>query len=504
MQILFAIFLILILNKSKYIVFLNFIKLHKVKMGRSKKNIVVDLDIETIGLQGVAVGKIDGMVYFVKGAVAGDKVRARVFKKKKSYSEARILEFLHKAENRIEPKCDYFEYCGGCSWQMLSYADQLYWKERHVREAFQHIGAFKDINVTAPLQSPTEYHYRNKMEFSFGTSRWLFDFEIESDEDIKQKEFALGLHIPGRYDKIIDVKQCHIHQKINDKLLEIIRDKAIEMEVTAYHNYQKVGFLRNFVLRYSKMNNDVMVVLVTNKFENENEKYFIDWFNKEFALDIPEVTNVIHAVNDRITPVAIGKIKTTRGTGYLTEKILGIEYQISPFSFFQTNPFQLDNFIGKIIDYANIDENHTIWDLYCGTGSITLPASKKCKNIVGIELVESSIKDAKYNAKINEIDNVQFYCEDLHKKDIPELLNSLPKPDTIIIDPPRAGMHKNLVHHLLKLETERIVYVSCNPATQARDCEILAEKYEIELVTPVDMFPQTYHIEAIAILKLKK
>jgi 23S rRNA (uracil1939-C5)-methyltransferase len=258
------------------------------------------------------------------------------------------------------------------------------------------------------------------------------------------------------------------------------------------------------MIRSTLANSEILALLITNTPKNEAEENYLKWFSNDLISLAPQITNLGTAINDTKSPVTIKNIKFYHGKDYISEKILGVEYQISPTSFFQTNSFHLDGFIGEIIDYAGDISEKVVWDLYCGTGSITLPTAKRCKEIYGIELVESSITDAKANAERNQISNAEFFCADLHLKETPELLEKLPSPDVIIIDPPRAGMHKNLIPHILQANAKTIVYVSCNPATQARDCELLSEKYEVRKVQPVDMFPHTYHVESIALLERKE
>jgi 23S rRNA (uracil1939-C5)-methyltransferase len=468
-----------------------------------RKNKYKELFVESIGFEGISIARDEGKVYFVKGGVPGDKVNAKILKKRKNYTEAMIEDLIEPSKDRIDPICNYFEFCGGCTWQNISYQDQLEWKKKHVKDAIERIGGINEFELHDTFPSVKEFHYRNKMDFTFGAARWLTPAEINSDEKIDDKDFALGLHVRGRNDKILDIKKCHIQLDIANDILNTVRDLSLEMDISAYHVYDKVGFLRNLVVRYSLYQNSIMLIFVTNSIQNEKEKDFI----KKCAEILPKkfeiISSIIHAINDKISPVAIGVPELVYGEDELTEKILDVEYKISPFSFFQTNSYQLDNFIGKILDYAEIKNDDIVWDLYCGTGSITLPAAKSCKKIYGFELVESSINDAKRNAEQNQIGNVEFYSTDLHEKNIPDLLHSIKKPDVMIIDPPRAGIHKNLIDHLLEIAPKKLVYVSCNPATQARDLAILCTKYDLLEVQPFDMFPQTYHIESIAKLELK-
>lgn len=474
-------------------------------MGRRKKKNqeTIELEIESIGLEGVAVARKEGMVYFVEGAVPGDIVEASVLRKKKNYTQARAEKIIEASDLRIEPLCRHFDDCGGCRWQNLSYPEQLKWKNKNVVDAFERIGKVPVSGFLEIMTSPEVFHYRNKMDFSFGASRWMTKEEIRNDIRIENKHFALGLHIPGRFDKVLDVQRCLIQPEAGNKILNEIRRKALELGCEAYHERAHLGFLRSLILRYSLANDETMMILVTASPESMADHTFLRWLELGFREKFQEVSTAIHAVNDRISPVAVDSERVLYGIGYITEEILGIAYRISPFSFFQTNSYQLDNFIGKIIENGELNGSEIAWDLYCGTGSITLPAAKRAKEIHGIEMVESSIDDARDNARRNGIGNAAFYCADLHSKETPELLSKLPKPDVIFIDPPRAGMHKNLVGHVIEAAPKRIVYVSCNPATQARDCAILAEKYEVESVQPVDMFPHTYHIESIAKLKRK-
>ncbi|HYF02086.1 MAG TPA: 23S rRNA (uracil(1939)-C(5))-methyltransferase RlmD [Patescibacteria group bacterium] len=469
---------------------------------RNRKYEAVELEVEAIGFEGVAIARKEGVVHFVKGALPGDVVRAQVMKKKKSYVETKLEDVLKPSEHRVEPLCPYFGTCGGCSWQHLAYTQQLMWKQRHVIDAFERIGKipYGEILPTAP--SPREYYYRNKMEFSFGRYRWLMESEIASGVEF-DKNFALGLHVPGFHDKVLDIEQCFIHQPVGNKILNDVKAASKHYGCEAYEYRNHTGFLRNLVIRTSRATGEIMVILVTAPPQSEMEVAFVEWFETEFLKITPEATTVIHAVSHSKSSVAIGEPRLLKGEPFMIEEALGVKYRISPFSFFQTNSYQLEHFLKTILDYADIDENQVVWDLYCGTGSITLPAAKRAKKVYGIEMSESSIRDARVNMELNGITNVEFFCEDLHAKETPALLNTLEKPDVLIIDPPRAGMHKNLAEHLLEIAAPHVVYVSCNPSTQARDCEILHQKYDVVKIQPVDMFPHTFHIESVAVLKLR-
>lgn len=476
---------------------------HKMSRKGKKNNPIIELSIDSIGFEGVSVSRLEGQVYFVKYAVPGDTVRVQITRKRKKHSEGKLLEIINTSPLRVPPICSHFGTCGGCSWQNLDYTEQIKWKQQHVVDAFERVGKVNYNKLNTILPSPNEFHYRNKMEFSFGASRWLNDNEIKTTEEISNKNFALGLHIPGRFDKILEIKQCHIQQDEANMILDYFKINALKFGVSAYHHKLHTGFLKNLVIRYSRKNDNFMIILVTNKIASTHEEEFISMIFDEVPKKFEKVASLIHAVNDTLSPVAAGTINRTFGSPYLIDSILDIHYRISPFSFFQTNSEQLNQFVKLIIDLADVNQNHVVWDLYCGTGSITLPISKHCNEVYGFELVQSSIEDARLNAELNTINNTKFYDIDLHSDKAFQLFSELPMPDVLIIDPPRAGIHGNLIEQILKLNCSKLVYVSCNPMTQARDCGLLSEKYEVVSLNPVDMFPHTYHVENIAVLILK-
>ncbi|MFA6571897.1 MAG: 23S rRNA (uracil(1939)-C(5))-methyltransferase RlmD [Bacteroidota bacterium] len=463
----------------------------------------VELVIDSIAFQGAAVARKDDMVYFVKGGVPGDLVRADIIRKKRRYYEAEIAEVLEPSEHRIEPKCKYFGVCGGCSWQNLSYSEQLRWKKTHVSDALERIGKLKVPELKDTMPSPLEFNYRNKMEFSFGASRWLTKDEIVVDTEIEQKDFALGLHIPGRFDKVLDIEECHICPEIFVLILNRLREKALEYGTSAYHSRRHTGYLRNVIFRNSLSSAELMVDLITNAIGDKSDEDFHNWFSHDLIKEFPGITTLIHTVNTTVSPVSTGDSTVLKGFGFIIEKVKDINFKISHTSFFQTNSHQLGRFLDIVRDYTQIKNNEIVWDLYCGTGFFTLTLAECAKEIYGFELVASAISDAKMNAELNGLTNVHFAVADLHSKLGMAQLLSLQKPDVIIIDPPRAGMHPDLVETVLNSQAKRIVYVSCNPATQARDCELLSAVYSIVSVQPLDMFPHTYHVESVALLEKK-
>ncbi len=458
---------------------------------------MLELRIESIGFEGKAIAREDGFVYFVEGGVPGDLVRAEIRKKKKNYAEARIVEVIEPSPVRETPRCRYFGTCGGCKWQHLEYAEQCAWKKQHVQDAFERLGKVPYTALHDTLPAESHFYYRNKMEFSFGDSRWLTNAEIAGGADIR-KDFALGLHIPGRFDKVLDVEECFLQSAISSRMVNAVRKAALERSAGIYQTRSHEGFLRNLVIRHSVATGEIMVILVTSPVSNDADKLMIAWFEQDFLRDFPEISTAIHSVTTSKAAVAGGLPRTVHGSGVITESLLGVQYRISPFSFFQTNTRQAEQLFRVALEYAGDIADKTVWDLYCGTGSITLAAARKARFVAGIEIVESSVQDARANALANGITNVEFFIEDMQKAVQKQILSRLPSPDVIIVDPPRSGLHPAVVRNLLEIGAPRIVYVSCNPATQARDCAILAEHYTIDAIQPVDMFPHTYHIESVA------
>lgn len=475
----------------------------------SKKNTqppeIISLHIDAIAFEGKSIARDEhGMVWFVEGGIPGDTIAARVIKRKKQFGEARLQEVLVSSPHRVAAPCNYFGDCGGCKWQNFDYAHQLHWKHKHTEDAFVRLGKINVGTIYDTIGAEQKYHYRNKMEFSFGTSRWLTAGQLAQNE-VFRRDFALGLHVPGRFDKVIDIEQCFLQPPMCDQYVNIIRTQAKELGLSIFETRHHTGFLRNLVIRTSSATGEIMLIVVTSAYsldveQAKQEHRFIEWVGTEFAKHHSHISTIVHAVNRTKSTVAIGEPKILTGAGTITEHLLGVAYQISPFSFFQTNTQQAETLFRVALDYAELTSDKVVWDLYCGTGSITLATAQRAKYVVGIELVESSILDARANAVRNGIANVEFHSADMHAASV-HLFHTLPKPDVIIIDPPRAGMHPKVVEHLAGLAVETLVYVSCNPATQARDCALLDHVYAVEKVQPVDMFPHTYHIESVALLR---
>jgi len=464
-----------------------------------KRGEEIRLTLESFAFEGKAVARVDGLVAFVSGGVAGDEVRARLTKVKKQFVEAETLEVLKPSALRTEPRCKHFGTCGGCKWQHVDYQAQLDFKRQHVIDALERIGGFKGVSVQPTLGAPDIYYYRNKMEFSFG-QRWLTRKELEerSDGSSETELFALGLHIPKRFDRILDLDECWLQSETSYRIVNAVRQFSFDHHLSIYSTDTHTGYLRNLVIREGKRTGDLMVNLVTSEDKPDVMETLRDRLLGQFS----QISTVINNITDRKSQVAIGDTeKVYHGPGYITERIGKRTYNISANSFFQTNTLQAENLYEAARRMAHLKSSDVVFDLYSGTGTIALHVADDVSQVVGIESVPSAVDDAQRNAKRNGVENCQFVLGDL--KDAltqnASWNDNHPKPDVTIMDPPRAGMHGKVIEQLLKLAPNRMVYVSCNPATQARDLELLCHTgdYIITEVQPVDMFPHTYHVESV-------
>ena len=472
------------------------------RLPKPERGDILTLSTDTIAFEGKAVARReDGYVVFVEGALAGEKVEAEIYKAKGKFAEARLVNILVPSLDRRDPICPDFGTCGGCALLHMNYDAQIHWKNRQVTEIFERIGKITNPPVRDTIGNANrEYHYRNKMEFSFSEERWLTAEEIGSESALDR--FALGLHVKGRYDRVIDTKQCFIAHEAVNRVLALTRAFARKNNLRVYDPDKcPEGILRFLVIRNSHSTGEMMVNFVTSHYEEILMKEYADLLHKE----IPEVSTVICNVNSKRAQVAQGeKEYVITGSGIITDMIGDAKYQISANSFFQTNTVQAETLYEVAREFADLTPDDILWDLYCGAGTITLFVAPHVKFALGIELAESSIRDAHENARRNQVPNVDFVASDLRKALVsPELLSHYPRPDILMIDPPRSGMHPDVIREILELAPERISYISCNPATQARDIELLSEKYELLALQPVDMFPQTWHIECVAKLRRK-
>lgn len=469
-------------------------------MKKNKKNLILEnIKLLSAGAKGVSIGKTeDGKTIIVSGAIPGDIVNARVKKAKSKYYEADAVEILTPSPFRVEPECEHFGVCGGCKWQNMSYEKQLEFKQDEVVNNIKRIGGIEDFESIPILGGDEPYYYRNKMEFSFSNARWLTSEEIKSGTDINQKN-ALGFHIPGQWSKILDLKNCYLQEHPSNEIRLAIRNYAIENELDFFDLKSQDGFLRTLMLRQNSKGKWMILI----QFFKENEEQRIKLLN--FILEqFPQITTLLYAINPKGNDSVYDlDIKTYFGEGFIFEEMDGLKFKIGPKSFFQTNYKQALNLYRKTLEFADINENQVVYDLYTGTGTIAQYIARHAKQVIGIEAVPEAIDAAKENAKLNGLNNCTFYCGDMKEVFTEEFLAQHPKADVLITDPPRDGMHPKVVEQILKLSPNRIVYVSCNSATQARDLSLMKDFYRVEKILPVDMFPQTHHVENIALLTKK-
>jgi len=458
-----------------------------------KKRDICELNISDMAFGGRGVAKVDGFTIFVDRTTPLDRVRARIYKKKKNYAEAGVVELLSPSPFRIDPPCRYSGYCGGCKWQFLDYNKQLEYKKRHVAESLEHIGMMKGILVHETKPSKEIFGYRNKMEFSCSDRRWLLPEEMEK-EDV-DTDFALGLHVPGTFYKVLDTKACLLQPETGNLILNDVRTYMKNSKAPAYGLRSHEGFWRFLMLRHSVAYDQWMVNIITASEDRNTVQPLADFLAEKY----PGIVSIVNNITSSKAGIAIGEYEILlKGEPVIKDRIGSFEFDISANSFFQTNTRQAEQLYTKIKEYAELSGNETIIDLYSGTGTIPIWLADSAKSVTGFEVVKTAVTDAMKNCKNNGIDNVSFVEGDIRES----LKQITEKPDVMIIDPPRAGMHKDVVKQVLAMAPDRIVYVSCNPATLARDLIMLKEYYEVPEVQPVDMFPHTFHIEAVA--KLNK
>lgn len=464
-----------------------------------KKKLIENVTITGVADKGLAVGRDpEGVVYFVPDAVPGDVINLLRIKKKKGVYHGLVKEYLSYSSERQEAKCEHFGICGGCKWQHVQYENQLKYKHQRVLDAMQRIAKIDTSVVDPILGAEKQFLYRNKIEYSFSTKRWLTTEEIQSDRDIPS-EPAIGFHRAGAFDKVVDINTCHLQDNLTNEIRNFLGEQAKIHDWEFYDARANKGFLRSIFLR----NNEEGQWMINVVFKEKRDGLYKDVLDALKA-KFPQITSLYYMINHKQNDSVFDlEAIHVAGEKYLQITLDHVSFQIGPKSFFQTNTSQAKNLFKVISQFANLTGEENVYDLYCGIGSIGFYLSNKTKQLVGVEEIPEAIDDAALNAELNNIKNAKFYVGDV--KDI--LDNSFAKkhgaPDLIITDPPRAGMHKDLVQTLLNLACPRIIYVSCNPSTQARDVLLLSEKYTVKKMQPVDMFPHTHHIENVALLELK-
>lgn len=467
-------------------------------MTRKKKRIIFEnIEIYDTAAKGKAVGKApDGRIIFIDNVVPGDVVDIQTFRKRKSYYEGSAIKFHQYSDKRTEPVCDYFGVCGGCKWQNMKYDEQLYYKQKEVTNNLLRIGHLDLPEITPIVGCDTTYFYRNKMEFSFSDSRWLTPKEIESQKEIANR-FACGFHIPKMWDKILDIEKCHLQEDPSNDIRNAVRNFAIDNQISFYNPRNQEGLLRTLMIRISSIG-EIMVVI--QLFAEDTEKR-IDLLNY-IAQKFPEITSLQYIINSKGNDTIYDQdVILFKGRDHIFENMEGLQFKINAKSFYQTNSAQAYKLYKIARNFADLSGNELVYDLYTGTGTIAQFISKKARKIVGVESVPEAIADAKENVKLNKIDNIDFFVGDLAKVFTDDFIRKNGKPNVIITDPPRDGMHKNVVSQILKISPEKIVYISCNSATQARDLALMKEDYNILKTQAVDMFPQTHHVENVVLLE---
>lgn len=474
---------------------------------RKKRNVILeDLQVLSYAAGGKSIAKIEGKVIFIEGAVPGDVVDVRLSKNKKDWAEGKAIRIKEQSKERVIPFCKHFGVCGGCKWQMLPYAKQLEYKQEEVAQQMKRIGKISLPEMQPIAGSSETTHYRNKLEFTFSAKKYFTDAEMKSmpmPEDGPRglpSIPALGFHVPGSFDKVIDIETCHLQAEPSNAIRNALRQYALSKGYSFYDIRNHVGLLRNLLIRICTTG-DIMVNLVFGEDDGEARKDLMEFLKKEF----PSITSLYYTVNTKFndslhdqTPVCY------HGNAFAIEKLGSLKFKVGPKSFFQTNSKQAEQLYTITKSFAELNGSQVVYDLYCGTGSIGIFVSDLAKQVIGVEVIAEAIADAKENAALNKITNTAFFAGDAAVICDDAFFALHGRPDVIITDPPRAGMHAKLVEQILQMEAPVVVYVSCNPATQARDLQLLSAKYDVTAIRPVDMFPHTHHIENIVQLKLRK
>lgn len=471
---------------------------------RNRKPLLENVTILDTAAEGKSLAKVNDKILFVPQTVPGDIVDVQVTKKRKNFLEGRVTKFHHYSEKRVEPFCEHFGVCGGCKWQFISYQDQLNNKQRTVNDALTRLAKIELPEILPIVPSRKTEFYRNKLEFTFSNKEWLTQEQVESGESFDNRN-ALGFHVPGRFDKVLNVNKCWLQGEPSNEIRDWVREYALENGLAFFDLRDQHGYLRNLIIRTSS-NGEVMVIFSLFERQTDVQTKMLTAFQEAF----PQITSILYVINNkRNDTIGDLEIECFAGRDHIFEEMTAFEseqklsFKIGPKSFYQTNSEQAEELYRITAEFAAIKENEIVYDLYTGTGTIANYVAGKAKKVVGVEYVEDAITDAKLNSEINKIDNTVFYAGDMKDVFNDAFVAKNEKPDVIITDPPRAGMHTDVIDVMLNLEAERIVYVSCNPATQARDLQLLDAKYKVEKVQPVDMFPHTHHVENVVLLKLK-
>lgn len=472
-------------------------------MSRKKKPLPLleKITITDVAAEGKALAKVNDLVVFVPYVVPGDVVDLQVKRKKNKYAEAVAVKFHEYSSRRAVPFCQHYGVCGGCKWQCLAYEDQIKYKQKQVTDNLTRIGKIELPEISPILGSEKTEFYRNKLEFTFSDKRWLTEEEVKADVQYDQMN-AVGFHIPGAFDKVLAIEKCWLQDDISNQIRNAIRDYAYEHNYAFYNIRNHEGVLRNLMIRTSSTG-ELMVLLqvrVSCDKDLDQTKELLAYVADKF----PQITSLLYVVNNKQNDTINDlDVEVFKGNDHIFEEMEGLRFKVGPKSFYQTNSEQAYNLYKVARDFAGLTGEELVYDLYTGTGTIANFVSRRAKKVIGIEYVPEAIEDAKVNSAINGIDNTLFYAGDMKDMLTQDFINEHGRPDVIITDPPRAGMHTDVIDVILFAEPQRIVYVSCNPATQARDLQLLDAKYKVMAVQPVDMFPHTHHVENVVLLEKK-
>jgi len=475
--------------------------------GKNKKEpeFLTDVEIVDAGAEGMSVAKPEGRVVFVPFGVPGDIVDIQVFKRKKNFFEGRIVNLKKPSEKRVTPVCGHFGLCGGCKWQQMDYQWQLHYKEKQVRDNIERIGKVEYEDFRTILGCERQYFYRNKLEYAFSNRKWLIDGAPTGTHD-EEAVKGLGFHLPQLFDRVVDIEKCHLQADPSNAIRLFIKDFTMSHKLSYYNVRAHEGTMRNLVIRCNSKG-EFMVIIVINEENKIVRNELVPALEKEF----PQIVSLLLIVNPKFNDVINDlPFECLKGAPYLIETMASprsghedLRFQVGPVSFFQTNVYQAELLYRTAFNLANPQGNELMYDLYTGTGTIALYFARFVQRVVGVEYVEEAIADAKVNAKINNISNATFYAGDMAKVLTDDFITANGHPDLIVTDPPRAGMADKVIAQLMKIQAKKIVYVSCNPATQARDLQLLSPLYKVKVIQPVDMFPHTQHVENVVLLELK-
>ena len=451
--------------------------------------------------EGKAIAKVNDLVIFVPYVVPGDVVDLQIKRKKNKYAEAEAVKFHELSLVRAVPFCQHYGVCGGCKWQVLPYSEQIRYKQKQVEDNLRRIGKIELPEISPILGSAKTEFYRNKLEFTFSNKRWLTNDEVRQDVKYDQMN-AVGFHIPGAFDKVLAIEKCWLQDDISNRIRNAVRDYAYEHDYSFINLRTQEGMLRNMIIRTSSTGE--LMVIVICKITEDHEMELFKQLLQFIADSFPEITSLLYIINNKCNDTINDlDVHVFRGNDHIFEEMEGLRFKVGPKSFYQTNSEQAYNLYKVARDFAGLTGDELVYDLYTGTGTIANFVSRQARKVIGIEYVPEAIEDAKVNAEINGIENTLFFAGDMKDILTQDFINQYGRPDVIITDPPRAGMHQDVVDVILFAEPKRIVYVSCNPATQARDLQLLDVKYRVKAVQPVDMFPHTHHVENVVLLELK-